>query len=93
MYTTTTEDLERIPQTTGELGKDLAMASGTREKIPSGTRVRLHYPMVSLNGGCYMTEACVHPDSGQFEMNHVRIYTEGEADCATPIRHVGPFEV
>lgn len=90
-YATTSEDLQRVAQTAPEnLRQDLL--EQPRTPLPVGSRVRLHYPMQLCDGACYMTEAAVDPTTGQFRMNHLKIYTEGVQGGA-PTRHIGDFEV
>lgn len=90
-YATTSEDLQRVAQTAPQnLQRDLL--EQPRTPLPMGSRVRLHYPMQLCDGACYMTEAAVDPTTGQFRMNHLKIYTEC-AQGGAPARHIGDFEV
>ena len=91
VYTTLAHDGLRIPM--GDGGDIRADLRDQRpEPAEAGTRVRLHYPMVNVDGTRYMTEARVDPTTGQFRMYHIGVYSEGVSG-GPPVRHVGEFEV
>lgn len=90
VYTTISRDTVRIPMS-GDDNILQDIQTQKAEPVLPGTRVRLHYPMVNVNGVRYMTEANVHPVTGQFHMYHLGVYSDDE-NGGPPIRYVNDFE-
>ena len=84
------------PVATSETLKDISKIKETSaEKVylHTGTRLRLHYPMVSFNGSTYMLAAHVNKVTGQFQFLHVHVYSRQTDNGQEPNRFIGEFEV